>query len=134
MPVRRLFAEAADAGVGQRGLTIPICGPEGDHAIFTLTSDLPPDEWRAVRRAYSRDMQVIAHYVHARVLDLRGLTTVDQGASLSAREREALLWAAHGKTIDETAMIVGLSRNTGPCLPRQRSPQDGLPDQGTSRG
>lgn len=34
------------------------------------------------------------------------------GAGLTGREREVLLWAAHGKTAWETAVILGLSRRT----------------------
>ena len=110
--VRRLFTEAEEAGIGRQGLTLPIRGAAGDRAIFTLTSDLSAEDWRAVRRTYSRDMQVIAHYVHARVLAIRSTQPRATRSVLSSREREALQWAAAGKTIDESATILGLSAST----------------------
>ena len=107
--VRRLFAEAADAGVGKHGLTIPIRGPFGDHAIFTVTSNLPDQDWQALKTGYVRDMQVIANYVHTRVIEIRQSGPVKPIPALSSRERETLQWAAAGKTIEETATILGIS-------------------------
>ena len=110
--VSRLFHEAKDAGVGRRGLTIPIRGPVGDHAILTLTSDMPAADWSALRRIYVRDMQIIAHYIHARVLSLRQPHAVRRDIKLSFREKEVLQWAAAGKTIGDTAEILHLSQST----------------------
>jgi DNA-binding CsgD family transcriptional regulator len=107
--VRRLFNEAAEAGLGKQGLTIPIRGPHGDHAIFTVTSDVPDCDWQATKSAYVRDMQLIGNYIHARVIDLYLTESPAKTPSLSGRETEVLRWAAAGKTIDETATILTLS-------------------------
>ena len=40
-PVRRLFRESRDFGVGAQGLTFNICGPRGDRAQFSVNSHLP---------------------------------------------------------------------------------------------
>lgn len=109
--VSRLFHEAEDAGVGRRGLTIPIRGPMGDHAILTLTSELPAADWRALRRTYVRDMQIIAHYIHAKVLAIRQPQITPPSVKLSSREKEMLQWAAAGKTIEDTAVILSLSQS-----------------------
>ncbi len=108
-PVRRLFDEAAEAGLGKQGLTIPIRGPHGDHAIFTVTSDVPDCDWRATKSAYVRDMQLIGNYIHARVVELHLAAPLTTRPGLSGRETEVLQWAAAGKTIDDTATILGLS-------------------------
>lgn len=110
--VDRLFAEAEEAGIGPQGLTIPIRGPAGDRAIFTLTADFSRGDWRAMRRTYGRDMQVIAHYIHSRVLTLRCHQPQVKACALSSRERETLQWASAGKTIADTAKIMGLSQST----------------------
>ena len=107
--VRRLFDEAADAKIGINGLSVPLRGPGGDHALFTVTSDLPEADWRALKHSYMRDMQLIAVYVHGCVLRLIGPAAPDPGRSLSSRERECLQWAAAGKTIEDTATILNLS-------------------------
>ena len=106
--VRRMFAEASDAGLGVNGLTIPLRGPAGDHAIFTVTSDLAVSEWHRLKHSYMRDMQLIAVYVHGRVLQLTSSVPPEM-PNLSSRERECLQWAAAGKTIDETSVILHLS-------------------------
>ncbi len=107
--VRRLFDEAAEAGLGKHGLTIPIRGPFGDQAIFTVTSNATDRDWQALKSDYVRDMQIIGNYIHARVLGLRNASPPGHVPALSSREREALQWAAAGKTIDETATILRLS-------------------------
>lgn len=108
-PVRRLFDEAAEAGLGKQGLTIPIRGPHGDHAIFTVTSDAPDADWQATKNAYVRDMQLLGAYIHARVVHLHLPEGSVTAPALSRREVEVLRWAAAGKTIDETATILSLS-------------------------
>lgn len=108
-PVRRLFGEAEDAGVGRNGLTLPIRGADGDCALFTVTSEADGGEWDRRRPFYMRDMQIIANHIHARVLALSNLAQPDYAARLSRRERECLQWAALGYTISGTAERLALS-------------------------
>ena len=110
--VKKLFGEAGDAGIGRQGLTIPIRGVSGDHAIFTVTSDMSTKDWEGVRLRYARDMQVVAAYVHTRVIDLLGSPDDQNDVHLSDREQETLQWAAAGKTIEDTATILALSAST----------------------
>lgn len=111
--VKRLFDEANEAGLGRQGITVPIRGPEGDHAIFTVTSDASATEWGATRLSHMRDMQVLAHYVHGRILGLHRASAGDTIAvHLSPRERETLQWAAAGKTIEDTATILKISASS----------------------
>lgn len=108
-PVRQLFGEAEDAGVGRQGLTLPIRGAHGDVAIFTVTSQADRGEWDRRRPFYMRDMQIIANHIHARVLALSGVDQPDYAGRLSRRERECLQWAASGHTIAGTAERLRLS-------------------------
>jgi len=69
---RQLFGEANEFGIGRQGLTFPIRGAVGDHALFTITSDVGDAEWQKLKRSYMRDFQVLAHFVHGKVIeDLR---------------------------------------------------------------
>lgn len=105
---RALFREAHDFGIDQRGLTVPIRGHRGDLAIFTVTSSLQLPEWRRLKLSYMRDMQLLGHYVHQRVLSMHG-GAAPMETTLSRREQQCLQWAAAGATISVTAEKIGLS-------------------------
>ncbi|MCG6121415.1 MAG: LuxR family transcriptional regulator [Microvirga sp.] len=106
--VRKLFAEASDAGVGTRGLTFPIRGAHGDVAIFTVTTTLPDADWAHLKSVYMRDMQLLGNFIHNRIATLRGWSNAPS-TPLSRRERECLQWAAAGETIAGTAEKLRLS-------------------------
>jgi DNA-binding CsgD family transcriptional regulator len=107
--VRKLFSEARDAGVGRRGVTFPLRGPSGDSALFSITSNLSEREWAQLKRSYMRDFQLIANFVHCRVMELIDTNLDLTPIEISARQRECLQWASHGKTNDEIGAILGIS-------------------------
>ncbi len=105
---KRVFGEASELGVGTHGLTFPIRGATGDHALFTITSDAGDAEWKRLKNIYLRDFQVLGHFIHGKVLEF------EHGVSapikqLSSRERECLNWAARGKTNKEIGRQLGIS-------------------------
>ena len=83
-------------------------GPVGDHALFTVTSNANRFEWLKLRSSYMRDLQLLAHFVHGKVLEFeRGQSSPMK--PLSAREREVLTWAARGLTNDQIAHKLQIS-------------------------
>jgi DNA-binding CsgD family transcriptional regulator len=105
---RQVFGEAAELGIGDHGLTFPIRGARGDHALFTVTSELPRRDWQTLRKAYMRDFQILGHFIHGKVLELHhGIATPRK--PLSPRERECLHWAAQGLINKEIAHRLGIS-------------------------
>jgi DNA-binding CsgD family transcriptional regulator len=105
---RQVFGEAADLGIGHQGLTFPIRGARGDHALFTITSDVPRRDWELLRKSYMRDFQILSHFVHGKVVELHhGLAPPHK--ALSPRERECLHWAAQGQTNKAIANQLGIS-------------------------
>jgi DNA-binding CsgD family transcriptional regulator len=106
--VKQMFAESREFGIGQQGLGFPVRGPLGDHALFAVTSNASASEWYKLRSSYMRDLQLLAHFVHGKVLEFK------DGESfpikpLSAREREVLSWAARGLNNDQIAFKLGIS-------------------------
>ena len=111
--VRSFFGEAAEFGLGRKGLSIPIHGRHGARALFSITSDLNDRDCRSLRQHYMRDFQVLALHMHEVILRLEGHET--EPPSLSPRERECLQWIAEGKTVWECSVILGLSIHTVRC-------------------
>jgi DNA-binding CsgD family transcriptional regulator len=106
--VRALFSESREAGLGNQGLSIPVRGRHGDMSLFSLTCEANEQEWSALKRNYIRDFQTLAVFFHQSVL--RTYTNSEIQVQLTPREAECLHWAACGKTSEETAMILGLTR------------------------
>lgn len=111
--VRRLFGEASEFGLGRHGMSLPVHGQHGDHALVSITSDAGDREWRHLRLHYMRDFQMLALHIHDAIMRLEGRSM--QRTKLAPRERECLLWIAEGKTAWETAVILGLSEHTVRC-------------------
>ena len=106
--VKQMFSESQEFGIGRQGLGFPVRGPLGDYALFTVTSNASPSEWGKLKSSYMRDLQLIAHFVHGKVLEFERC----EGPPikpLSAREREVLSWAANGLNNDQIAFKLGIS-------------------------
>lgn len=107
--VKQLFGESADFCIGRQGMTFPIRGPKGETALFSITSDLTDGEWINAKKTYVRDLQILAHTIHAKALDIAGAQKRDYQSRLTPRERECLTWCAVGKTSQDIATILGIS-------------------------
>jgi DNA-binding CsgD family transcriptional regulator len=108
--VQQMFAEARAHGIGHQGLTVPIRGPNGELALFSVTCDADDREWAEFKRRTMGTLQVIAHHFHDRVLTRHQVTFPK--VRLAPRETEVLKWAANGKSVQDTAVILGLSPHT----------------------
>ena len=106
--VSKFFSEAADAGVGTQGISIPVRGRNGDFSIFTLTFEESIETWSQFKSDFMRDFQTLAVFFHQSTL--RAYKVDIPEFELTDRESEILYWAACGKTSDETAMILGISK------------------------
>ena len=109
--VRIFFDEAREYGVGRQGLSFPIRGRHGETAIFSMNSHANSRDWKDLKQACMRDFQVLAFHFHTRVLEWNGIEKFEP-PKLTPRELECLKWAAEGKTIWETSIILGISQST----------------------
>lgn len=111
--LRQFFGEAAEFGLGRKGMSFPVHGYRGDRALFSVTAELSHREWQWSRRTAFRHFPVIAVHLHDAVLRTEGL--LREQPRLSPRELECLQWTSEGKTIWECSMILGLSPHTVRC-------------------
>jgi len=107
-----VFQKAREHGIGSAGLSIPVRGPYGEFAVFTVTRDCADEEWSELIARFIRDFQSIAVYLHDSVLRGHGLFKLLNKKPLSNREAEVLQWYARGKTQNDIAVLTGLRPST----------------------
>ena len=110
-PARHLLGEAAAEGVGKQGYSIPVRGPGGQLALFSVTSYKSDREWETFGSAHLRDLVLVAHFIHARVAEL---TTAceDSDADLTPRERDVLSLLSLGRSRSQAADELKISEHT----------------------
>ena len=111
--LRRFFGEAAEFGLGRKGMSFPVHGHGGDRALLSVSADFSEREWLWARRTAFRQFPVIAVHLHDAVLRIEG--ALRPQPHLSRREIECLRWTSEGKTVWECGMILGLSLHTVRC-------------------
>lgn len=105
------FRDAQRHGVGRHGLTIPIHGPFGERALFTLNSTASARLWERNRDRLRPHLLVLGHLIHERAMRL---TSARQGESpqLSSRETQCLRHAAAGKLAKAIAFELGIAERS----------------------
>lgn len=112
---RANFREEANAfGVGNQGYTVPVRGPSGQFAIFTINKSCSRESWERLLAECRTDFLLLGHFVHQHVLRLSG-AEAEEAASprpLSQREREVVRLIACGLSRGQAADRLGISENT----------------------
>jgi DNA-binding CsgD family transcriptional regulator len=111
--LRRFFGEAAEFGLGRKGMSFPVHGYSGDRGLFSVTADFSEREWQWARRTVFRQFPIIATHLHDAVLRTEGV--LRSQPHLSRREHDCLQWTSQGKTVWECGVILGLSPHTVRC-------------------
>lgn len=110
---RQEFAKDATAhSIGISGLSVPIRGPDGQHALFSVSTTRDPKDWREFLLEHGRELHIIAHYLHNGVIATEGTEVPETVKPLSLRERSVLQWSAAGKTTADIATILGIAERT----------------------
>lgn len=108
----KVFENARDFGITDRGLTIPVRGPFGDTGMLSITMDCSQADWDRKVPAIIGDLQSVAVHVHDQVMNSDALSKVLRYPNLSTREREILQWIAAGKSQQDIGDILGISHRT----------------------
>ncbi|PWR01355.1 LuxR family transcriptional regulator [Meridianimarinicoccus roseus] len=109
---RNFMGEAADAGVGNQGLSVPIRGPNGQFALFTACSRATDSVWESYSRSNVGDLILVAHFINQKALELDNGTDVQKSASLSPREVDTLRLLAMGYSRAQAADCLCISEHT----------------------
>lgn len=109
---RQLYEDAREAGVGTHGLTIPIRGPKGQFAHFTVTLDGTDSEWQRFSEENLHDMLTAGHFMNQKALEIRGAEAVEAEVALSRREIDVLTSLALGYSRKDAAAALSISEHT----------------------
>lgn len=109
---RAFQAEAISYGVGNQGFSVPIRGPNGQFALFTVSHSCDDTTWADWTDAHRRDLILIAHTFNEKALELEPDRTPEQSQSLSPREVDAMTLLAMGYSRAQVANTLSISEHT----------------------
>ncbi|MFP4043969.1 MAG: autoinducer binding domain-containing protein [Rhodosalinus sp.] len=108
----RVFRDAGDFGIADRGMTVPVRGPFGEIGMLSVTRDCTLQEWEMLTREVIGDLQSAAVHLHDTVMRSDVLSRTLRHPALSAREVEILQWTAAGKSQQDVGDILSISSRT----------------------
>ncbi|MCP3971855.1 MAG: LuxR family transcriptional regulator [Rhodobacteraceae bacterium] len=111
-PTREFLGEALDAGVGHQGFSVPIRGPSGQFAMFTVSDRRDGDAWEKYTETHVRDLILAAHFVNQKALEIERGSDETGTAKLSPREVDALTMLAMGYNRGQAAESLSISEHT----------------------
>ena len=106
---RKIFAEWNDNGYGNQGLTIPLTSPAGETATLNLSSNMSDADWQALKPYLLHDLSILGELYHHSASHKMEQVGQIEALRLSDRELECLKWAASGKSIWETSVILNIA-------------------------
>ncbi|MEH6523144.1 helix-turn-helix transcriptional regulator [Sulfitobacter sp.] len=109
---REFLKVSAEYGVGNQGFSIPIRGPNGQFALFTINHSCADEEWAKFTHENRRDLILIAHYFNEKALDFEPVRLPEQQQSLSPREVDAMTLLAIGYSRAQVANSLAISEHT----------------------
>lgn len=110
-PSQNLLCEAIKNGVGKQGLSLPIHGPFGQSAIFTLNHNDTDKAWETFVRNQASNILLTGHHINRKALELIFKPKV-HCTDLSRRESEALEMLALGYNRSRAAEALSISEHT----------------------
>jgi len=109
---RAFQSEAIAYGVGNQGFSVPIRGPNGQFALFTVSHSGDDEHWARFTELQTRNMILIAHAFNRKALDLEPGRKPDQSQALSPREVDAVTLLAMGYNRAQVAQTLSISEHT----------------------
>lgn len=109
---REFRKTASEYDVGNQGFSIPIRGPNGQFALFTVNHNCDDATWAAFTDKHRRALILIAHFFNEKALEFEPNRTPENGQSLSPREIDAMTLLAIGHNRAQVANMLSISEHT----------------------
>ncbi|PVA07187.1 helix-turn-helix transcriptional regulator [Thalassorhabdomicrobium marinisediminis] len=111
-PARLVRAEALRAGLGTQGYTIPLHGPQGQFALFSITDTTDDPRWARFIDRHRRDLLLCAHTFNHRAIAIEAQRLPAPVKPLSPREVDVLTHLAMGLARAQVAQRLEISEHT----------------------
>lgn len=111
-PVQAFLRDAIEHGVGNQGFTVPVRGPSGQFAIFTVSHHCDDAAWAAFIEARRRELILAAHYFNQIALEIAADRRPEAARQLSPREVDAMTFLAMGYSRAQVADTLSISEHT----------------------
>ncbi len=109
---QNFFEEARGFGVGNQGISIPIRGPAGQFAIFTINHQTNDANWDRFQKHALQDLILSAHFTNEKAIAIEAHPEAATPKALSPREIDALVNLAIGRSRAEIADKLAISEHT----------------------
>lgn len=109
---RAFLHEAVENGLGNQGYSVPIRGPGGQFALFTVNRRASDDAWAGYCHEHLSDLILLAHFVNQKALEIERGTDQVALQRLSPREIDALSLLASGLNRAQAADNLAISEHT----------------------
>lgn len=109
---RAFMTEAREYGLGNQGFSVPLRGPNGQFALFTVNHSCDDDIWHRFTEAHRNELILIAHYLNEKALELEPNRKPDAAQSLSPREVDSMTLLAIGYSRAQVADQLQISEHT----------------------
>lgn len=109
---RNFLGEAIEHGVGNQGFSVPIRGPSGQFALFTVSSRCDDEEWSRYTDEHVRELILVAHFINQKALDIANGPERPRMPVLSPREADTMTLLAMGYSRAQAAESLAISEHT----------------------
>jgi len=109
---RALIEDAVAYGVGNQGYSVPLRGPNGQFALFSISHNCDDTTWEVFTEKNRRNLILIAHYFNQKALELEPRRKPEPAQPLSPREIDAMTLLAIGYSRAQAANTLSISEHT----------------------
>ena len=109
---RALLQDAISYGIGNQGYSIPLRGPNGQFALFSISHHCDDETWETFTETNRRDLILIAHCFNQKALELEPGRKPEPSQPLSPREIDAMTLLAIGYSRAQAANTLSISEHT----------------------
>ena len=109
---RSFLGEAHDSGVGNQGYSVPIRGPNGQFALFSVSDRASDATWAKFAQNHVSDLILVAHFINQKALEIERGTDFRLVKNLSPREVDVMTMLAMGLNRAQASESLDISEHT----------------------